>query len=74
MHGDDDSVVYIRGTQKFANLLKEKLPETTLRFDIAQGEDHAFDFEAPRWKSFAKSALDFTLKAWLGDEEIHSSR
>lgn len=67
MHGDDDSVVHIRATHKFVNLVKKMLPETRLRFDIAEGEDHAFDYEAPRWKSFAQGALTFTSRAWLGN-------
>lgn len=65
MHGDDDATVPIRGTYKFINLVREKLPQTILRFDVCPGQDHAFDFDESAWESFASEALDFVTKGWL---------
>ncbi|KAJ4221453.1 hypothetical protein NW759_006700 [Fusarium solani] len=65
MHGDDDATVPIRGSYKFVNLVREKLPQTTLRFDVCPGQDHAFDFDESTWESFASEALDFVTKSWL---------
>jgi hypothetical protein len=65
LHGDDDSVVYIRTSHKFVNLVQEKLPDTNVRFDIAPGQDHALDILVPEWESFAVGALDFVRESWL---------
>ncbi|RFN51443.1 hypothetical protein FIE12Z_4280 [Fusarium flagelliforme] len=65
MHGDDDSTVHIRASDKFVKLVGEKLPETSVRYDVVPGEDHAFDFDEKRWESFEAEALDFATKAWL---------
>ncbi|KAK4953320.1 hypothetical protein LTR10_009029 [Elasticomyces elasticus] len=65
IHGDADSVVYLRQSQSFVDLVKEKLPETNLRFDIALGEDHAFDMEAAKWEPYAVAAMKFVADAWL---------
>jgi dienelactone hydrolase len=65
LHGDDDSVVYLRQSQSFVDLIKEKLPETNLRFDVAVGEDHAFDMEAVKWEPYAVAAMEFVVDAWL---------
>lgn len=66
-HGNDDSVVYHRQSEKFVHLVKSKLPETNLKFDIAPGEDHAFDVEASKWEPFAErtKAIEWLKKAWL---------
>jgi hypothetical protein len=65
MHGDDDSVVHIRASNKFVDSIKQYSPETTLRYDIAPGQDHAFDFNPANWTSFSAPALDFVAKGWL---------
>ncbi|CAI6261725.1 unnamed protein product [Periconia digitata] len=65
IHGDDDSVVYLRQSEAFVELVRSKLPETTLRFDIAKGHDHAFDMEPSYWEPYAKEAMDFVVKGWL---------
>lgn len=66
-HGDDDSVVYLQHSQKFVDLAKAKLPETNVRFDIAEGKDHAFDMDASVWNSYpaSKGAMAFLRKSWL---------
>ncbi|KAK7424583.1 hypothetical protein QQZ08_008593 [Neonectria magnoliae] len=68
MHGDDDSTVPIRGSHEFAKILEEKLPETTLRFDICPGKDHGFDYDEKSWKPLAPAALGFVRDGWLGLE------
>jgi len=65
LHGDDDTVVHIRASHKFIDLAAKKLPETTIRFDIASGEDHAFDLLKTSWELHAIGALDFVKRSWL---------
>jgi fermentation-respiration switch protein FrsA (DUF1100 family) len=65
MHGDDDSTVPIRGSQKFVDLVAKKLPATSVRYDPVKGEDHGFEFDEKRWESFADEALAFVRDAWL---------
>ncbi|KAM0555890.1 hypothetical protein ACHAPJ_006292 [Fusarium lateritium] len=65
MHGDEDSTVPVRGSQKFVDLVAKKLPETTVRYDVVPGEDHGFEFDEKRWDSFADEALGFVKDAWL---------
>ncbi|KAK8098695.1 Alpha/Beta hydrolase protein [Apiospora kogelbergensis] len=65
LHGDQDSVVHIRTSRAFADLITERLPKTTLRFDVGEGEDHAFDLHPPSWETHAPGALDFVRDAWL---------
>lgn len=66
MHGDDDSVVHIRATHKLVDLIKEKLPGTNVRLDVAAGKDHAFDHLDKNWESFIlPGGLDFVKDSWL---------
>lgn len=66
IHGDDDSVVNIRMSNEMADLIERMLPETTLKYDVARGQDHGFDLTTSLWEeSFAGAALDFITKAWL---------
>ncbi|KAL6890093.1 Alpha/Beta hydrolase protein [Trichoderma evansii] len=66
LHGNADSVVHLRTTQEFVDLILENLPDTTVRFDIASGEDHAFDHLNTSWELHAIGALDFVTQSWLG--------
>jgi dienelactone hydrolase len=65
IHGDDDSVVYLRQAQAFVDLVKDKLPETKLQFDVAKGHDHAFDVDPAYWKEYAGPAMEFLSSNWL---------
>ncbi|CAH0053665.1 unnamed protein product [Clonostachys solani] len=65
LHGDDDSVVYLRATHRLVALAQEKLPETTIRLDVAKGEDHAFDLQKTSWELHAIGGLDFVKDGWL---------
>ena len=65
VHGDDDSVVYLRQSEAFVDLIEERLPATNLRFDIAKGQDHAFDIEPTLWEPYREAAAKFITEAWL---------
>lgn len=65
MHGDDDATVPIRGSSKFVEVAKDRLPESSVRFDVVAGGDHAFDLLGDPWSDFRPQALEFTSKAWL---------
>ncbi|KAK8074364.1 Alpha/Beta hydrolase protein [Apiospora phragmitis] len=67
LHGDKDSAIHIRSSQVFVGLIKEKLPGTTVRFDVGKGEDHAFDLHPPSWEAHVPGALDFVRQSWLID-------
>ncbi|KAK4499629.1 hypothetical protein PRZ48_010147 [Zasmidium cellare] len=66
-HGDDDSVVYLHQSEKFVDLVRAKLPEINLRFDVAEGKDHAFDMDVSVWDAYpaSKDAVAFLTMAWL---------
>lgn len=57
--------MHLRTTQEFVDLIREKLPDTMVRFDVANGEDHAFDHLKTSWELHAIGALDFVKEAWL---------
>ncbi|KAH7324216.1 Alpha/Beta hydrolase protein [Stachybotrys elegans] len=66
VHGDDDSVVYIRSSYKFIELAKQMQPDVTFRLDVAPGKDHAFDHLNKDWESFIEpGGYDFVRSAWL---------
>jgi hypothetical protein len=46
-------------------LVKENLPATKLRFDIAHGHDHAFDLDARYWSEYADPTMAFVSSNWL---------
>ncbi|KAF4983800.1 hypothetical protein FZEAL_884 [Fusarium zealandicum] len=69
MHGDDDSAVPVRGSKKFADILRKKSPQTNLRFDLVPGHDHAFEYDEKNWGSFAPEAIKFVTDAWLDGDE-----
>ncbi|KAM0715660.1 hypothetical protein Q7P37_009158 [Cladosporium fusiforme] len=64
-HGDDDSVVYLRQSERLVGLIGEMLPGTRVRFDIAKGCDHAFDVDPSQWQSIAEPAMEFVAGGWL---------
>lgn len=68
LQGEDDSVVYVPVTRRFVDLMRQKLPNTTVRLDIALGEDHAFDLTKTSWELHAIGAMDFVKESWLGDD------
>lgn len=58
-------MVHLRATKEFVDLIREKLPDTTVRLDVASGEDHAFDHLKTSWELHAIGALDFVKQSWL---------
>ncbi|KAL2211228.1 alpha/beta-hydrolase [Sarocladium strictum] len=67
IHGDNDSVVYIRATYKLVELIKKMQPDVAVRLDVAAGQDHAFDHLNESWESLIESGgFDFIRDAWLG--------
>ena len=66
VHGDDDSVVYIRSSYKLIDLVQRTQPDVVIRLDIAQGQDHAFDHLNHDWEKFIETGgYDFVGDAWL---------
>ena len=65
VHGDDDSVVYIRQSEALVELIERNLPETKLRFDIGRGQDHGFDMDPRYWAEYAEPAMAFVSSNWL---------
>lgn len=47
------------------DVVKEQLLATNLRFDIAKGQDHAFDIEPTLWQPYAEPAMRFVIDGWL---------
>ena len=65
MHGDDDTAVPSRTSDKLAEVVRETQPQTTLRYDLVPGQDHAFDLDESTWASFYTEAMDFVKVGWL---------
>ena len=66
VHGDDDSVVYIRSSYKLIELVQQAQPEVDFRLDVAPGKDHAFDHLNKNWEEFIESGgYGFVRNAWL---------
>lgn len=57
--------MYLRQSQAFVDAIKELLPLTNLRFDVAKGEDHGFDLDPAHWKPYAEEAEKFMVEKWL---------
>lgn len=47
------------------DLVRGRLREVTLRYDVVVGQDHAFDFDEKTWAYFASDALEFVREGWL---------
>ena len=65
LHGDADTVVHIRATHQFVDLVREMLPETEIRLDIAPLEEHGFDLRNVAWELYTIGAMDYVKKSWL---------
>ena len=65
MHGNDDSTVPVRGSDKFVQHLRQSLPGVSVRYDVVSGQDHGFDFNEENWDSIERDALKFVGEAWL---------
>jgi dienelactone hydrolase len=65
IHGDADTVVYLRQSEAFVDLIRKEQPTTNLRFDVAHGQDHAFDVDPTMWEPYADAAMKFVVESWL---------
>lgn len=64
-HGDDDSVVPSRNSDRFAKLTRESQSQTTLRYDLVPGEDHGFDIDMGKWADIYPEVMEFVKEGWL---------
>lgn len=65
MQGREDSTCPVRGSDRFIDQVREKLPETEVRYDVVDGADHGFDYNEKSWESISEDALTFVAKGWL---------
>lgn len=66
MQGTDDSVVPLRQTDALYELLRTLLPVVNIRYDVAEGQDHAFEVDERNWSEFKAPATTFLIKGWIG--------
>ena len=64
LHGREDSVVPVAGSERFVKALKKKLPGSAVRLDVRSG-DHGFDGEATMEEKWLKDDVDFITGHWL---------
>lgn len=64
VHGKDDSVVPVVGSERFVEALKRKLPGSAVRLDVRPG-DHGFDGDATMEEEWLKEDVDFITGHWL---------
>lgn len=64
VHGKDDSVVPVVGSERFVEALKRKLPGSAVRLDVRPG-DHGFDGDATMEEKWLKEDVDFITGYWL---------
>ncbi len=65
VHGREDSVVPVAGSERFLAALKKKLPGSPIRLDERPG-DHGFDGDATMEEQWLKEDLEFITPHWLG--------
>lgn len=65
MHGSDDSVVSVAGSERFVYALKKKLPGNPVRLYVRPG-DHGFDGDATIKEEWLKKDMEFITRYWLG--------
>lgn len=64
VHGKDDSVVPVVGSERFVEALKKKLPGSAVRLDVRPG-GHGFDGDATMEEKWLKEDVDFITGYWL---------
>ena len=64
LHGREDSVIPVAGSQRFVEALKMKLPESAVKLDVRPG-DHGFDGEAKLEEQWLKEDVEFICGYWL---------
>lgn len=64
VHGKDDSVIPVVGSERFVEALKKKLPGTAVRLNVRPG-GHGFDGDATMEEKWLKEDVDFVTGYWL---------
>ena len=64
VHGKEDSVVPVVGSERFVEALKERLPASAVKLDVRPG-DHGFDGDATLEEQWLKEDVEFITKYWL---------
>ena len=64
VHGSEDSVVPVAGSERFVEALKKKLPDSAVRLDVRPG-DHGFDGDATLEEKWLKEDVEFITGYWL---------
>ena len=65
LHGNEDSAVPARGSERFVEALKKKLPGSAIRLEMRPG-DHGFDGDATLKDDWLKEDVEFITEHWLG--------
>lgn len=64
LHGSEDSVVPLAGSERFVEALKKKLPGSPVRLNVRPG-DHGFDGDATMEEEWLKDDAEFITTYWL---------
>lgn len=64
VHGREDSVVPVVGSERFVEALKKNLPVSAVRLDIRPG-GHGFDGDATMEEKWLKEDVEFITEYWL---------
>ena len=64
VHGREDPVVPVVGSERFVEALKKKLPRSAVRLDIRPGA-HGFDGDATMEEKWLKEDVKFITEYWL---------
>ncbi len=64
VHGSEDSVVPVAGSERFVEALKRKLPDSAVRLDVRPG-DHGFDGDATMEEKWLREDVEFITGYWL---------
>ncbi|CCD45536.1 putative alpha beta hydrolase fold-3 domain protein [Botrytis cinerea BcDW1] len=64
-HGEEDSVLPVAGTTKFARKWREAFGEEGLMVHTEEGEDHGFDTETDVDAGWVKERLEKVVGVWL---------
>lgn len=64
LHGKEDSIVPVVGSERFVEALKKKLPASAVKLDVRPG-GHGFDGDAKIEEQWLKEDEEFITKYWL---------
>ena len=64
LHGREDSIVPVVGSERFVEALKKRLPASAVKVDVRPG-NHGFDEDATMEEQWLKEDVEFITKYWL---------